>query len=226
MIFLVKIFRYFDVMLALSSQSAPLGFGSLFPEQALATTPVVVDDIFGLSSPLWSAMEVLAHLNSQHQMGEDVTHEAQKLEQHLHTIPTGTNLLDDDPQLHSPDLEAMRQIATAYKNSALLMLYSRFLLPNDTRYTTSLNDAYRSAFDALLRICLLSGPMSTVPWPLYTVASLAESASDRIALQCVFDKLFERQQAQVVQSARDAAIRIWQNDSVVQPEDSGLLLLG
>lgn len=213
-------------MLALSSETSPLGFRFLFPEQTTTETPYAVDYIFGLTSPLWPAMETLARLISQNQLEQDVVEEAERLERHLHSIAIAVESENDPTTMHNTDLEAMRQIAVAYKNSALLTLYKRFLLPHDARYWPQFQNAYTSALDALLRICLLSGPMSTMTWPLYTVASCAESRSDRIALQGMFDKVFHRQQANVLQGARDAVQQKWQQDRISEPQDPRRLLLG
>ncbi|KAL3965312.1 hypothetical protein ACCO45_002316 [Purpureocillium lilacinum] len=95
-----------------------------------------------------------------------------------------------------------------------------------------LQETYRRAFDSLLRVCVLSGTMSTLTWPLYTVALQARSASDRTLVEQVFVRLQQRQNMRVVEDARRSAATHWGRgrlvDSAAIQEASGdaAILLG
>ena len=60
---------------------------------------------------------------------------------------------------------------------------------------------YRQALDRMLRVCILSGPMSTLVWPLHTLAFSAISDSDKTFIQDLFKKSNERQHMKVVEVA-------------------------
>ncbi|UNI13562.1 hypothetical protein JDV02_000293 [Purpureocillium takamizusanense] len=126
-----------------------------------------------------------------------------------HPTPTGV------------DAEAMVQIAQTYKYSSLLTLYSSTLLDGGCAIASGAaqssspppslvqQETYRRALDSLLRVCVLSGTMSTLTWPLYTVALQARSASDRTLVEQMFARLQQRQHMRVVDDARRSAAKHW-----------------
>ena len=184
-----------------------------------------VDETFGLVGSLWPMMHSLADLLARRKHGEDITNEAMVLEQKLQSwaidTPGGNGDVDE---------EAMMQIAQTYKYSALLTLYTGCLVPNANQ--EQVTRTQRAAIDSLLRVCVLSGTMSTLTWPLFTVAMSSTSASDKVVLQHVFSKLLERQHMKVVEGARDKILQTWDRklldlDGMIQHEqESPEVLLG
>ena len=200
--FLLKTFQYFDVMVALSLHECPL----------LACVPISIDtsqidETFGLIGSIWPIMHNLATLLARHKYGEDVTHEALVLEQDLISWP-----IDLANSTYDRDEEAMMQIAQTYKFSGLLTLYTGLDVPTTNKERVVA--VQRAAIDSLLRVCVLSGTMSTLTWPLFTVAMSSTAASDKVILQHVFSKLLERQNMKVVEGARDKILQIWTTKSL------------
>ena len=204
--FLLKAFQYFDVMVALSLHERPL----LSPSPVPVSTGQV-DETFGLVGSLWPMMHHLADLLARHKSGEEITSEAVLLEQSLQSWSVNFSGGSDE--------EAMMQIAQTYKYSGLLTLYTGLHLPTVSQEQVVATQ--RAAIDSLLRVCVLSGTMSTLTWPLFTVAMSSTSASDKVVLQHVFSKLLERQHMKVVEGARDKIIQTWTTkplDTIIQDE--------
>ena len=201
--FLYKAFQYFDVMTALSLHEQPLLAASI-----AGTETGEIDEIFGLAGSLWPMMHALADLIARRRSGQDVTAEAALLEQRLSSWSFNRNSGSTDV-----DEEAMLQIAQTYRHSGLLTLHSGSLLEDgSTLQRQRIEETHRAAIDSLLRVCVLSGTMSTLTWPLFTVAMSSTSASDRIVLQHVFSKLLERQHMKVVEGARDKILETWTSE--------------
>ena len=207
-------------MVALSLHEEPLL--PCFPK---SITVREVDETFGLTGSLWPYLYHLAILLARHKRGENVTNDASILERQLSSWS-----IEDVAVSPDVDKEAMMQIAQTYKYSALLMLYTGLLVPSGMIVNqTQVADIQRAAIDSLLRVCVLSGTMSTLTWPLYTVAMSSTSASDKIVLQHVFSKLLERQNMKVVEGARDKILQAWNTkdpDAVTQcdPQTPEVLL--
>ena len=206
--FLMKIFHYFDVMIALSLRKAPLGL-PYNPELSVGS----IDSIFGLSAGLWPTMHLIAQvLANKHQvlMDDNVLSQAQNLAAQL----SDTNAVEFPAQQAvsgqaEVDLEALVQISNAYRASVLLVLHHEVLNTQDPEI---LNRIYRQALDSLLRIAALDGPMatySTSVWPLFTVGQYAQSASDRTILRHIFSKIYRRHNMKIVYTAEQNMKQQW-----------------
>ena len=173
------------------------------------TEKTEVDETFGLAGSLWPMMHSLADLLARHKHGKNVTSEAFLLEQLLLSWSVDRKREDSDV-----DDEAMWQIAQSYRLSGLLTLYSGSLLPSGSNLPCHrIEDTHRSAIDSLLRVCVLSGPMSTLTWPLYIVTMSSATFSDRTFLQHIFTKFLERQHMKGVEAARDKVLQMWGTDT-------------
>lgn len=199
-------------MVSLSLREAPLGSINCPLEDYTG-----VDGTFGLVGSLWPMMESLAKILARKDCGEVATEQAKRLETQLHSwsIERAKETVDEN----DVNQEAILQIANAYKYSCLLTLYSNPIsleafgenyghdLPLKPREL--LQHVYQQAFDSLLRACVLSGPMSTLTWPLYTVGMHAKSTGDKTIVKHIFSMLNERQHMKVVEAARDSVTRHW-----------------
>lgn len=227
--FLYKIFQYFDVMVSLSLREQPLGH--------LATDIEVypgIDGTFGLLGTFWPFMQKLADVLARESAGKDAWLDVEILIHQLQAwCPEEThNALDEGDTDH----QAMLQIARAYKYSSLLTLYTRTRtsrsyggdeIAQDDDFNGDrerIQKTYRQALDSLLRTCVLSGPMSTLVWPLYTVALRADSTGDKTITQHIFSKLNERQHMQVVKAASDSVKRSWDQTASQRENAVGILL--
>ena len=230
--FLSKIFQYFDVMVSLSLCEKPLG-----PLSTDTSVQPGIDGTFGLLGTFWPLMQRLAAVLATCQnpavgvTSMDVEILAAQLEawRPEETHPT-LNEADTDHQ-------AMLQIAKAYKYSSLLTLYTRMRPRVSYNFPivdnadglgydrSTIQHTYQQALESLLRTCVLSGPMSTLVWPLYTVALLAQTVGDKTITQHIFSKLDERQHMQVVKAASDSVKRSWlQADLNIGQGAAGILL--
>lgn len=113
--FFLKVFEYFNVMLALPLGRQPL---ELIINNQPETTHLVdpVDPVFGCTSSLWSLMHELADVISRAQAGENVNDRARILAFRLQSWSI------DSAGVTKPYFEAMVQIAQAYKFCGLLAL--------------------------------------------------------------------------------------------------------
>lgn len=196
-------------MVALSLNEPPLGL--LNPPPPMQSG---VDETFGLAGTLWPLMYRLADLLAKRKHDGAVATDAAELEAVLWswTVQDGEPLKQTTK--YDPNWEAMVQIAQAYKYTGLLVLYasgswhdsSKVDLPS---VVGGLDDAYQAALNSLLRVCVLSGSMCTLTWPLYTVAMHARSESDRTLLRQIFDKFHQRQHMRVVLDAKEKASQHW-----------------
>ena len=137
--FFCKVFQYFNVMLALSMETRPLLINSR--HDSIFTDKL--DTVFGCTGRLWPLMHRLADIVGRLREGEDMTHEAEELAASLEawsieTMPTADAYL-----------EAMFQIAQAYKYCGLLVL--RTILCDDcpSEATGRDREIYRAAFDSV-----------------------------------------------------------------------------
>jgi Fungal specific transcription factor domain len=208
-------------MVALSLHEPPL-----LASSAAAIDIGEVDETFGLTGSLWPMMHTLADLLARRKYGEDVTQEAVLLEQSLSTWSVERHGASTDV-----DEEAMMQIAQTYKYSGLLALHICLIIGNGSNANhEKVEVIQRAAIDSLLRVCVLSGTMSTLTWPLYTVAMSSKSVSDRTVLQHVFSKLLERQHMKVVEGARDKILQTWKAEAstgtMMQEHQIPAVLLG
>jgi hypothetical protein len=219
-LFVVKTLQYFDAVIALSLGQPRVRFDVAGLDGWEAIYPYTeMDEIFGLARSLWEVVEDLTDLLAQPELhSEEAISQAQQLEARLQCWEPATLLGNEADAVVE---EAMAQIAHSQKYSALLTLYAAIpqLTPCDRedpsqrgrpQHYKQPQEVYRNALESLLRVCVLSGPMSTLTWALYTVSTVAESASDRTILQCVFAKLAEQQHMNVVQSAMEEVQRRWQ----------------
>lgn len=203
LIFLRKVFQYFNVMLALSLGRRPLVIcgvqGPEFTDK--------IDTVFGCAGRLWPLMHHLADLIGRIRLGEDGREETESLMASLQAWSIESSTLND------AYMEAMVQIAKAYKFSGILML--SMMMPsvdpntNDGMLTPQDQELYRSAFDSVLRVCVLSMPMATLTWPLYIVGRLAGSTSDRTVIMHIFSQFLEKHHMKVVDGARRAVWSYW-----------------
>jgi hypothetical protein len=213
--FLQKIFTYFDVMIALSLNESPLFLLNHPPPVQSG-----VDDTFGLAGSLWPLMYRLADLLAKLRRGEAVAANATELECVLWSWTTEHRASPAPATKHDANWQAMVQIALSYKYTGLLALYKSGLCHSSDethlkKMATGFYSAYRPALDSLLRVCVLSGSMCTLTWPLYTVAMNADSDSDRTLLCQIFDKFHERQHMRVVLDAKEKVSQHW--DSQMPP---------
>jgi hypothetical protein len=206
--FLTKIFHYFDVMIALSLQKAPLGL-PYNPELSSGS----IDSIFGLTAGLWPTMHLIAQVlanKDQVILDEVVLSQARDLAKQL----SDTQTIESSAQHPASgqaevDLEALLQISNAYRASVLLVLHHEVLNTQDPEI---LNRVYRQALDSLLRIAALDGPMatySTSVWPLFTVGKYAQSGSDRTILRHIFMKIYRRHHMKIVHTAEQSMNQLW-----------------
>ncbi len=213
--FLCKIFQYFDVTVSLSLHERPLGTLDS-PIDNLSG----IDGTFGLVGTLWPKMHMLADILARSHDGGEVMDDVENLEKELllwaPKEPQGSAASGNDVYQ-----QAMVYIAKAYKYCGLLTLYSRIMPHREL-----LEQTYKQAFDSLLRVSVLSGPMSTVMWPLYTVAMLASTAADKTITQHIYSKLNDRQHMKVVEAASENVSRHWNAKSVRAVGTSATVLLG
>ncbi|KAJ5715737.1 uncharacterized protein N7483_012918 [Penicillium malachiteum] len=220
--FFRKVFQYFNVMLALSMERRPLLItGHRGPEFIDK-----MDTVFGCAGQLWPLMHRLADLFARVQLGEDVSHDAQSLIESLQAWS-----IESSPSSNTY-LEATLQIANAYKFCGILMLQRA--IPQ-IEIETERGDSqrqhskiYRSAFDCVLRVCVLSTPMATLTWPLYVVGRLAKSASDRTLVLHIFSQFLEKHHMMVVDGAKNAVKNHWSEELTLQSHswNSAPVLLG
>ncbi|CEJ59626.1 hypothetical protein PMG11_08243 [Penicillium brasilianum] len=203
MLFFRKIFQYFNVMLALSLEIRPLQInadsGSDFSDN--------VDTVFGCTASLWPLMHHLADLMGRARLGDDITEDSKHLMAELHAWSIESSFGTD------AYAEAMVQIARSYKFCGLLMLRQAVhgQKPKHHKNSTLQGDEeYRSAFDSVLRVCVLSLPMATLTWPLYVVGKLASSTSDRTVILHIFSHFLEKHHMKVVDGARAAVQAHWE----------------
>ncbi|KAJ6021208.1 hypothetical protein N7540_006712 [Penicillium herquei] len=218
--FFRKVFQYFNVMLALSMERRPLLItGHNGPEFIDK-----MDTVFGCAGQIWPLMHRLADLLARVQLGEDVSHDAQSLIESLHAWSIESSPSSD------AYLEATVQIANAYKFCGILMLQR--VIPQIETESGNLQqqhrEIYRSAFDCVLRVCVLSTPMATLTWPLYVVGRLAQSASDRTLILHIFSQFLEKHHMMVVDGAKNAVKNHWNEESTPQSHlwKSAAILLG
>jgi hypothetical protein len=213
--FFRKIFQYFNVMLALSLERRPLQIngdpGPDFTDH--------MDTVFGCTATLWPLMHRLADLIGRACLGGDISNESKILMDRLHSWS-----IESSPSTDAYT-EAMVQIARSYKYCGLLMLRQAGASEAPEYSTLQDEQIYRSAFDSVLRVCVLSLPMATLTWPLYVVGKLASSTSDRTVILHIFSQFLEKHHMMVVDGARAAVQAHWQEP---QPgwQQSAPVLLG
>lgn len=202
-------------MVSLSLQQPRLGF-----QQFSQENHVGIDSIFGLSGSIWPLIVSLVDLLAAQNAGEDIFFKARFLEGQLSSWipPSGIDRTDSSQ-------EAMLQITRAFKYTSLLKLYKTCLGDSEVDALSS-QSAYHSAVDSLLRTSALSGPMSTMLWPLYTVGLYAE-IRDQAIIRGIFSKFEERQHMKVVETANEMVKNSWGTvNSARAGRDQHLLLLG
>ncbi|CAI7640119.1 unnamed protein product [Penicillium pancosmium] len=203
LLFFRKVFQYFNVMLALSLGRQPLVIcgvhGPEFTDR--------IDTVFGCAGRLWPLMHRLADLIGRIRLGEDGREEAQSLIGSLQVWSI------ESSQSSDAYMEAMVQIARAYKFCGILMLRMIIISadpdPDHGLLNSQDQELYRSAFDSVLRVCVLSTPMATLTWPLYIVGRLAGSTSDRTVIMHIFSQFLEKHHMKVVDGARKAVWSYW-----------------
>lgn len=222
--FFIKIFQYFNVMLALSLGIQPLElFTKIQPDHPQQVEPV--DSIFGCSSSLWPLMHELADVIGRMNSGQDVDEKARILDFRLRSWSI------ESAGLTEAYYEATVQIAQAYKSCGLLALRvaipSIFSDQHDVSSTASSNyEIYQAAFSSLLRVCVLSTPMATLTWPLYVVGRLATSSGDRTVILHIFSQFLDRHHMKVVEGARGAVTAHWEKENSSQINCISTVLLG
>ena len=208
--FLLKTCQYFDIMVALSLRERPLAF----PAEADESAPGV-DGIFGLLGTFWPLMQTLAEVMAISNQCVDKFNTVKALIQQLKSwrLEAALPVLDE----RDVDHQTMLQIAKAYKNCSLLTLLKytsqsvsghHKTCSEDDHVEQEISTTYREVLDSL-RACVLSGPMSTLVWPLYMVGISAESDADKTITQHIFAKLNERQHMKVVECASRTVERAW-----------------
>lgn len=205
--FFHKVFQYFNVMLALSLGRQPLVVNGIRGPEL----PDTIDTVFGCAGRLWPLMYRLADLIGRIRLGQDGMSEAQSLIESLEAWPVESSI---GPSTDAY-MEAMLQIARAYRFCGILIL--RMTLSSSRQdsasdqnvFETKDEEAYRSAFDSVLRVCVLSMPMATLTWPLYIVGRLAVSTSDRTVIMHIFSQFLEKHHMKVVDGARKAVWAYW-----------------
>ena len=210
--FLNKIFHYFDVMVALSLQQAPLS-GSCYPEQA----GEIVDEVFGLTAiPMMHRLAHILAIKKQYQIDAIIQTQAATLAQELIEWRPGqrsdVDKLKDDNDV---DQETTIQIANSYRFSALLVLCNEVLNRQAPEYRYQI---YHQALESVLRTAALDGPMATLVWPLFTVGKYSQSPADRTLLRHIFLKLFNRQHMKVVETASNSMKLMWNTEDPEVPD--------
>jgi hypothetical protein len=166
-----------------------------------------VDTVFGCTASLWPLMHHLADLIGRARLGDDIIEDSKHLMAALHGWSIESSFGTD------AYAEAMVQIARSYKFCGLLMLRQAVhgQNPKHHEYSTPQGDEeYRSAFESVLRVCVLSLPMATLTWPLYVVGKLASSTSDRTVILHIFSQFLEKHHMMVVDGARAAVQAHWE----------------
>ena len=222
--FLLKTCQYFDIMVALSLRERPLGFLTEADEIAPG-----VDGTFGLLGTLWPLMQTLAEVLATSKQSVANFDVMKVLIQKLKSWrPEAASPFLDE---HDADHQTMLQIARAYKNASLLTLLKHISqsgngyhddYSKDEHLESEISTTYRAVLDSLLRACVLSGPMSTLVWPMYTGWMSATSAADQTITQHIFAKLNERQHMKVVECASQTVERAWKGtelDQLTGPPD-------
>lgn len=209
--FLVKTCQYFDIMVALSLRERPLGFLADADDFAPG-----VDGTFGLLGTLWPLMQTLAEVLATADSSVEKFDAVSELIRQLKSwCPEAARPLLNE---RDADHQTMLQIAKAYKYCSLLTLLKHTSQSakahqvngnNDDAFESEIAATYREVLDSLLRACVLSGPMLTLVWPLFTVGMAAESAADKTITQHIFAKLNERQHMKVVECASEMVERAW-----------------
>lgn len=149
-------------------------------------------------------MHRLADIVGRAKEGENMTREAEVLATGLEACA-----IDSSPSADAY-LEAMVQIAQAYRFCGLLVLRTAILSDVGSSEVTGRDrEIYRAAFESVLRVCVLSTPMATLTWPLYVVGKLAKSASDRTVIMHIFEQFLEKHNMKVVDGARNAVKAYW-----------------
>ncbi|KAJ5141711.1 fungal specific transcription factor domain-containing protein [Penicillium atrosanguineum] len=180
-----------------------------------------MDTVFGCTGRLWPLMHRLADIVGRLRGGKDITHEAGALAESLEAWPIET------PPPADAYLEAMCQIARAYKYCGLLLLRKILSDHYPDEATGRDREIYRAAFDSVLRVCVLSTPMSTLTWPLYVVGKFATSTSDRTVIMHIFSQFLEKHHMKVVEGARNAVEAYWgQGERNMNWEPPAPVLLG
>lgn len=166
-----------------------------------------MDPVFGCTGRLWPLMHHLSDLMARARLGENIKEEAERLMSSLQAWSIEPSLSAD------AYVEAMIQIARSYKFCGLLMLCmtvpSGQPKENGGILGTRDPEIYRSAFDCVLRVCVLSAPMATLTWPLYVVGRLATISSDRTIILHIFSRFLEKHHMKVVDGARTAVKAHW-----------------
>lgn len=222
-VFFIKIFQYFNVMLALSLGRQPLHLQVSQTDNLQEVEHV--DPVFGCSSSLWPLMHELADVIGRVNSGEDVNEKARVLNFHLRSWSI------ESTGLTRAYYEATVQIAQAYKFCGLLALRGATpLIFSDQHEVSSAassdHEIYQSAFSSLLRVCVLSTPMATLTWPLYVVGRLATSSGDRTVIQHIFSQFLDRHRMKVVEGARGAVAAHWKEDQSSRRCHISTVLLG
>lgn len=187
-------------MLALSLERQPLQMNGSFASDLSDN----VDTVFGCTASLWPLMHHLADLLGRARLGDDITEDSKHLMAGLHAWSIESSFGTD------AYTEAMVQIARSYKFCGLLML-RQAVQGQSLEYATPQDDeVYKSAFNSVLRVCVLSLPMATLTWPLYVVGKLASSTSDRTVILHIFSQFLEKHHMKVVDGARAAVQAHWE----------------
>lgn len=166
-----------------------------------------MDPILGCTGRLWPLMHHLSVLMARARLGDNIKEEAECLISSLQAWSIEPSVGAD------AYTEAMIQIARSYKFCGLLMLYmtvpSGQSNENGGILGTCDPEIYRSAFDCVLRVCVLSMPMATLTWPLYVVGRLATITGDRTIILHIFSRFLEKHRMKVVDGARAAVKAHW-----------------
>lgn len=216
--FFRKIFQYFNVMLALSLERRPLQI----TDSSEPDFTDYIDPVFGCTASLWPLMYTLADLIGRARLGEDIHKDSKPLMASLQAWSIESSFGTD------AYTEAMVQIARSYKFCGLLMLRQAVQCeaPESSEYSNlQSEEVYQSAFDSVLRVCVLSLPMATLTWPLYVVGRLASSTSDRTVILHIFSQFLEKHHMKVVDGARAAVQAHW-DDRRLGWQQSAPVLLG
>jgi hypothetical protein len=210
-LFLSKLFMYFDIMVAFSLREPPLCDRTSNPYASIMTSLNVVDPIFGLAGSMWASLYHLADLVARKARSQNIASEAQDLALAFLSQPDYYPDKPSDSPMTDESYESLVQIAHSLRYSALLVVYTDLLDGDESIPPDSIHSTYDSALHSLLRASVLhSGVMLTTLWPLHTVGVRATSSGDRIIIRRIFEKVKTTQNMKCVDIAWEQVKKCWE----------------
>ena len=214
-------FKYFDIVSALASRSAPLGDSYVLPSQSPHLMPAI-DPLFGLLEPLWPILHRLAVLvetkrsiaaNSHRresilQMQSELDEDSRSIELFLlrwqPKLPRSCQ--GEDPGLASY-LQLVLGHAEAWRQAALVHLRSAIL--NLPRSDAKIQEPVKQIYENCLKVIMFSGPSKGLLWPLFVAASQTEESMDKECARSCFRQLAKGRSMNNITVAWEKAEELW-----------------